>query len=207
MQQLNTKTQNQPPPFRSRPDEPRIHRFSTAEYYQMEEIGLFFGKRVELIGGEIIEMAAMNVAHATAVTLADKLLQKIFAENFVVRVQTPLNFSDGEEPEPDVAIVVGEARDYSKSHPNTAILIIEIAETSVIYDQTTKASLYAKNGIQDYWIVNLKNRRLEIYRQPIQDSTARFGFSYSITQILIENNFISPLAKPEAEIAVADLLP
>lgn len=186
---------------------PHVYKWTTDEYYQMAEIGFFEGKRVELIGGEIIEMPAMNVAHATTLSLADNAVRSIFSEGFTIRVQAPLHFDDGQEPEPDIAVVVGDARDYRKTHPTTAVLVIEIADTSLNYDRTTKASLYAKQGIEDYWIINLKHRRLEIYRRPQTDDAAAFGFSYANSLFFNEKDFASSLARLDIQIRVADLLP
>jgi Uma2 family endonuclease len=105
---------------------------------------------------------------------------------------------------PDVAVVVGGPRDY-KEHPSTALLIVEIAETSLAFDQTVKARVYAKAGIGDYWIVNLVDRCVEIRRDPRKDSTG--NWSYAQSAILAPNQTISPLAAPQSPILVADLLP
>jgi Uma2 family endonuclease len=96
---------------------------------------------------------------------------------------------------------------YKDAHPTTAVLIVEVAEASLTYDRTEKASLYAKAGIQDYWGLNLINRRLEVRRTPIVDSTQPFGFGYASVTILTETEFVAPLALAQAKIASADLLP
>ena len=106
-----------------------------------------------------------------------------------------------------VAIIAGDLRDYKDAHPTTAILIVEVAEALLAYDRTEKASLYAKAGIQDYWVLNLINRRLEVRRTPIVDPTQPFGSGYASLTILTETDFVTPLAMPQAKIAVADLLP
>ncbi|MGI9035169.1 MAG: Uma2 family endonuclease [Pyrinomonadaceae bacterium] len=187
--------------------EPQPVRWTRNEYYRMAELGFFDGKRVELIGGEIIEMSPMKTAPATAVRLVIEVLRGVFAKGFIVDSQLPMNFGKTDEPEPDVAIVEGKTRDFAESHPKIAALIIEISDTTLNYERNRKASLYAKNKIQDYWIVNLKDRHLEIYRRPMKDKNAFYNFSYGEIQILTEKDSVAPLIKPDAEIKVADLLP
>ena len=183
------------------------HLWTQDEYYKMAELGFFDGKRVELIEGEIIEMSPMNKPHATAIRILLNVLGKIFTENYIVDSQLPISFSKKNEPEPDISVVKGEIRDFITSHPKTAELIIEVSDTTLRYDREQKASLYAKNKIKDYWILNLKDSRLEVYRRPIKDDTASFGYSYAERLILTTEDFVSPLAKSDVEIAVADLLP
>jgi len=185
--------------------EPKTVRWTRNEYYKMAELGFFRGKRVELIKGEIVVMSPMKSAHATAISLANEVLSEVFGKNFVVRTQLPMSLGKTNEPEPDVSVVEGKVRDFSQAHPKTAALVVEISETTLNYDRTTKASLYAENKIPDYWILNLKNRCLEIYRQPIRDK--KLGFVYSEIRILTENDTATPLARPDAKVKVADLLP
>lgn len=185
--------------------EPKIVRWTRDEYYLMAELGFFENKRVELIKGEIIEMSPMKSAHATAVRLVLAALLEIFAKGYIVDSQLPMNFGKTDEPEPDIAVVEGGIRDFTASHPKTAALLIEVSDTTLNYDRTKKASLYAQNKIADYWILNLKNRCLEVYRRPIRDK--KLGFVYTEIQIITEGETISPLAAPEAKIEIADLLP
>lgn len=187
--------------------EPRVHRWTRQEYYRMADAGLFNSKRVELIGGQIFEMSAMNSPHATAVTLTLDALREVFKTGWVVRTQMPLDIDEDSLPEPDVAVVRGKARDYKAVHPRTSALVVEVADSSLDYDQNYKASLYARAGIADYWIVNLAERRLEVYRKPVKDKTSDFGFSYADVKYFRRGDSVRPLAKPRAVIAVADLLP
>lgn len=183
------------------------HLWTQDEYYKMAKLGFFHGKRVELIEGEIIEMSPMKALHATAISLLNAILLEVFKEDFIVRIQMPMSFGKISEPEPDIAVAKGKIRDFIKSHPKTAELIVEISDATLNYDRSRKASLYAKNKIQDYWIVNLRDRRLEIYRRPMKEETSFYGFSYAETRIFKETEKVSPLAKPEAKIKIADLLP
>jgi Uma2 family endonuclease len=211
VQQLITEAQSSELPFavdvEEYEDSTKSYVWTREEYYRLAETGFFEGKQVELLEGEIFEMSPMKTPHATAVRLIVELMRKIFAAGFIVDSQMPLSFSQKSEPEPDIAIVKGEIRDFMESHPAFAELIIEVSDTTLSYDRKRKGSLYAKNNIQDYWIVNLKDRRLEIYRRPITDDETLYGFGFGEIQIFTEADTVSPLVKPEAEIKVADLLP
>lgn len=210
MQQVNTEIQTPiVPPAReienNETECARVHLWTRDEYYKMAEIGFFDGKRVELIEGEVFEITPMKSPHATSLSLVAELLKQAFSEEFTIRSQFPITFSATNEPEPDVAVVKGKIRDFADAHPKTAALIVEVSDTTLRYDQTTKATLYAKNEIGEYWILNLKNRCLEVYRRPINDKS--LGFIYAEIQIITENEAIAPLAAPAAEIKVADMLP
>ncbi|MGI8555095.1 MAG: Uma2 family endonuclease [Pyrinomonadaceae bacterium] len=184
------------------------HRWTYDEYLQAFNLGWFKNKRTELIEGEIVYMSVMNVSHFQGVVKCSEVLQMIFAKKgFFVSTQCPIIVGEFSSPEPDVAVIEGQPEDYKESLPKTAALVIEIADTSLTYDRTEKASLYAKANVADYWIINLKNRRLEIRRRPLPDETAVFGYSYSEIQILTDKDSVAPLAKPEAVIKISDLLP
>ena len=116
----------------------------------------FEGRRVELIEGQVIDMAAMKSPHAVAIDLVDAALKAVVWQcGTTIRQQKPFVVSDISEPEPDVAVVRGSIRDYTDAHPAAAALLVEIADTSVSYDRKFKGSLYAKAGVVEYWIVNL----------------------------------------------------
>lgn len=187
--------------------ESRPYRWTREQYYRMGEIGLFEDKRVELIEGEVMEMSPIYSPHATSVTLAREVLLEIFAKGWLVREEKPLSLGNDSEVEPDIALVEGKARDFKDSHPEKAALLIEVADSSLSYDRNQKASLYAKAGIQDYWILNLQDRQIEVHRRPIDDDKAKFGSSYGDKMIFKEGDSIAPLVKPDVSIAVADLLP
>lgn len=175
-------------------------KWMRSEYYRMGELGFFNGQRVELVEGEVIVMSPMGAGHAAAITKAIRTLFQVFGEGFTIRVQLPLAIEPESEPEPDIAVVKGSPDDYIDEHPSTAVLIVEIADTSLAYDRTEKAKVYARAGIPEYWIVNLLDRQVEVYRKPQ-------GQSYAEVQILKVGEFVSPLSKPEAKIPVSDLLP
>lgn len=187
---------------------PKSFRWTVREYYQMAELGFFNGRRVQLIKGELIEMSPMKSTHAMSIQLAFELLVKIFGKGFVVRQQLPLALSKTDEPEPDIAIVEGTARDFSRAHPKTARLIVEISDSTLRFDRfdrKEKAALYAKNRIEEYWILNLKERCLEVYRRPVKDRN--LGFVYTEIFVVCETEIVSPFARPNSKLKVANMLP
>ncbi|MGD9561488.1 MAG: Uma2 family endonuclease [Pyrinomonadaceae bacterium] len=184
---------------------PKRYRWTASEYYQMADMGFFKGKRVELIRGEIIEMAPMKTPHATAVRLVREALTKVFGKGYLIDSQLPLSLGRADQPEPDVAVVEGDPRDFADAHPTSAKLVVEVSDSTLRFDRMTKAELYAENRIDEYWIVNLKQRCLEVYRRPVKDKN--FGFAYTEIFVVREGEAVSPLAKPKKKIKVADILP
>lgn len=174
----------------------------------MIEAGIFApGERVELIDGEIVEMSPQHSEDSTAVSLSAEALRVAFGVGYYVRVQMPLALDSYSEPEPDVAVVPGSPRDYRDAHPTAALLVVEVADSTEVYDRAQKGSLYARAGVADYWLLNVRARRLEVYRDPAPMPQARYGWGYRNVQHLSAADIISPLAAPQARIAVADLLP
>lgn len=209
MQTVLEKNYQKPTPLNSQARKagsaPKGIRWTVEEYYKMYEQGLFQGKRVELIKGEIFEMSPMLSPHATSIGLVADILSHVFDQGFIVRPQMPMSFSKIDEPEPDVAVVQGVRRSFSEAHPTTAVLLVEVALTSLRFDRTKKLKLYAENRIAEYWIVNLKQRQLEVFRHPVVDE--RGDFDYEEKLVLGLDESISPLSMPDATINVADMLP
>ncbi len=187
--------------------EPQVHRWTRSDYYKMAEAGLFEGKHVELIEGQVIEMTPTGSLHATAVVLAARRLERIFGAGYFVRWQMPLVVMANTELEPDLAIVKGNVRDYKDSHPKTAALVVEVADTSLIHDRTKKAEIYARAGIPDYWILNLHDRQLEVHRNPAPGEGEPSAAGYRNIVVLAESGFVTALAVPDQAVSVADLLP
>lgn len=187
--------------------EPHIHVWTRDEYYRLADLNFFQGRRVELIEGQVIDMAAMKSPHAAAIDLVDIALKQVFGTDYYIRQQKPFAISDISEPEPDIAVVTGTIRDYADAHPTTAVLIVEVADTSLRYDRTVKSSLYAKAGIAEYWIVNLGDRQLEVYRDPAVQEDANYGFGYATKQIYRAGQTVFTLTEGDCAIAVTELLP
>jgi Uma2 family endonuclease len=161
---------------------------------------------VELIEGEILEMSPQLPPHTSAIFLAEEVIRSIFRKGYTVRTQAPLSLGIDSDPKPAVTVVAGSLRDYTKNHPTSALLVIEVAEATLSFDRGRKARLYAEAGIQDYWIVNLRQRRIEVHRQP-QKKSKRHKAAYTEVTPYGKNDTVSPLAAPHAKIKVTDLLP
>jgi Uma2 family endonuclease len=186
----------------------RTRRFSRAEYERMIELGLFQpGEAVELIGGELMVAEPQGAAHYTAIQKTARALAAAFGPGWDVRTQGPIGLDDDSEPEPDVAVVPGSVDDYGSAHPSRPVLTVEVAESSLAVDRLHKGSLYARAGLRDYWVLNLIDRALEVYRDPAPDSAAPFGWRYARSEVLDASAHVVPLAAPGASIAVAPLLP
>ncbi|MBW3636260.1 MAG: Uma2 family endonuclease [Armatimonadetes bacterium] len=184
------------------------HGWTVEEFERLFEAGFFApDAKYELIEGEVWEKMTQHEPHTLAVLLAQYKLMEIFGSNFTVRVQVPLILGSGSKPEPNIAVVEGSLRQSSVPHPTTAVLIVEISDTTLIPDQQTKAALYARAGVKEYWIVNLNERTLEVRRQSAPMSEALLGYAYRSTQILLPGETVSPLAAPDVVIRVDDLLP
>lgn len=178
-----------------------VYRWTREEYEQLADQGFFPpGKRVELIDGVIYEMSPQKSPHATGILLVTEALRAAFPQGHQFRVQLPLVLGEESEPEPDLAIVPGSPRDYSESHPETAILVVEVSDSSSFHDRERKRSLYARWAIPEYWILDVAGKQLEVYRNPGEGG-------YQTRLILKAGDTITPLASPGASIAVADLLP
>lgn len=111
------------------------------------------------------------------------------------------------EPEPDVVVVPGDPRDYAAAHPSRCALLVEVADSSLLFDQRKKAVLYARAGVADFWILNLQERVLCVYRDPRRAGRGPQGWRYARTDLLRPPATVTPLAAPEARISVVDLLP
>ncbi|MGH7222367.1 MAG: Uma2 family endonuclease [Gemmataceae bacterium] len=185
--------------------EPMPRLWTRDEYYRMGELGFFHCQRVELIEGEIMVLSPQNWPHTSTVDRVGEALRRVLGTGFWVRMQFPLNLSTS-DPEPDVSVVAGRFEDYS-DHPTTAVLIVEVSESTLAYDRSRKASLYARAGIADYWIVNLVDHQLEVRRDPQPDPSQPYGHSYASVTTLVPPAVVNPLAAPKVSLAVADLLP
>jgi Uma2 family endonuclease len=161
----------------------------------------------ELIGGHMIVAEKKTPPHAAAIGLVAEALRVAFGGGWLVCQQDPVALDDDSEPEPDVFVVPGEPRDYLAQHPSQPLLTIEIAEASLAFDRRHKGSVYARAGLPEYWIANLVDRRLEVYRHPAPAASAEFGWRYLDVQVFSAGATVSPLARPDIALAVTDLLP
>lgn len=166
-------------------------RFTVEEYHCLVELGFFTdNERIELIRGELIQMTSKGTPHTFSTTRLCRQLDRLLGDEAVIRCQEPIILSANSEPEPDIVIARGNESDYLTHHPypEDIILVIEISDKTLSYDQTTKLSLYAEVGIYYYWIVNLQDSQLERYSQPYQMTQGKFN--YVNKQIFIVNQSI-----------------
>ncbi|MEM4412909.1 MAG: Uma2 family endonuclease [Candidatus Caldarchaeum sp.] len=181
-------------------------RWTRQEYDRMAEAGLFDPKeRVQLIAGELVILTAQNSPHAVTIGKTQRVLERIFGQGIWVRIQMPALIDPDSEPEPDLVVVTGAPDEYLNEHSRTALLVIEVADTTLSLDRDQKAPLYARAGIPEYWIVNLLERCLEVFRDPVTPPGQPASYRSHVK--LGPSDTISLLAAPTASIAVADLLP
>jgi Uma2 family endonuclease len=179
-------------------------RFTVPQSVELASHGFFDHERIQLIHGEVFTMTKANEPHSCSILLTQSTLQSVFGIGFTVRVQMPLVFNLDTDPEPDIAVVRGSPRDY-QTWPTTALLIVEVSDSSFTFDVTEKAELYATAGVPDYWVIDLANRRLLVLRDPAPLPDG--GSAYRTQLIRYSNDTISPLEKPSATVSISDLLP
>jgi Uma2 family endonuclease len=178
--------------------EPELVRpIKRSEYDRMIELGLFQDERVELLRGVLVKMSLQLAPHASTVRKLAQLLMARLQGRFELSIQSPLALSDDSEPEPDVAIV--PPGDYDAAHPSTALLVIEVADSSLKKDRG-KAGVYASAGIGEYWIVNLGARTVEVYSSPEGDR-------YAEVRTFRAGDVLRPAAFDDVTIAIDEILP
>ena len=185
------------------PTLPPLRRWTVEEYHRMAEVGILQpDEQVELIAGQIIrKMSPQGSSHAAAIRRADRLFSKSLGEKIFIQKQLPIILNDFSEPEPDLALVKADPLDYDDHHPTAkdVYLILEIADSTLKSDLEVKGKDYAKSGIEDYWVLDLHNRQLYVYREPTESG-------YQSEVILGEKDSIAPKQFPDCVIRVADLL-
>ena len=184
-------------------------RFTRDQYRAMAEHGFFDGRRVCLLHGEVIDMPAMKEPHGVGVTAVADVMRTVFGSGFYVRVQMPLDVNTANDPEPYVAVVPGHFRNYrhAPTAPSAADarIVVEVADTTLDQDTTTKAELYATAGVTDYWVLDVVNARLLVFRDPYPLPGG--GMTYRTTTSHVAGDTVALLAVPNTPIPVSDLIP
>ncbi|NJK68220.1 MAG: Uma2 family endonuclease [Oscillatoriales cyanobacterium RU_3_3] len=176
--------------------------FTVKEYHLMAESGVFRdNERVELIAGEIIQMAAIGRRHAARVDRLAEFFYDRLRRLAIIRVQNPICLDDLSEPQPDIALVQRRPDFYEESLPNSGdiLLLVEVSDSTVDFDRTVKVPNYAQSGIQEVWLWDLEANCLEVYRNPTANG-------YSSMQKLERGASISSLAFPEFEVSIDRIL-
>lgn len=187
---------------------PRTRRWTRAEYDRLIDKGVFRpDERLELLAGDLVVREPQGDLHALAIELANEALRAAFGPAWRVRVQLPIALDEESEPEPDISVAPGPLRDSSEAKPSRLVLVVEIAESNLALDREFKGSLYARARVSEYWIVNLKGRVLEVYREPGPDAAALYGWAYRSVQSLHAGEHVSPFAARAVRVPISDLLP
>jgi|SRR5579883_525819 len=184
---------------------PRPWKWTLDQYREFCQRGFFDGGRVEFVFGEIIDKGKQGWPHAMTLDLSVEVLRRVFAPGHWIYTQSPFPIA-GSEPEPDAAVIPGAPRDYT-NHPTTAVLIVEVSDTTLNYDLTTKAELYATAGIAEYWVLDVENRQLHVFRDPRPLPTGLGATAYKTHLTLAPTDHVSPLAAASSSILISELLP
>jgi len=183
----------------------KVRLFNRKEYYKMFRAGLFRDRRVELYDGVIVEMSPQDDPHALTIAILTEWLVSQLLGKYTIRCQLPLVVSEMTELEPDFAIVPGTAADQT-GHPATAPLVIEVSHTTVSYDRR-KGNGFASAQVPEYWIVNLRQRHIEVYSNPIADPGVKFGHCYQQKRVVTQDQSIKALHVPLRAEKVSRLFP
>ena len=184
------------------PPTPRPYRWTVAGFHRLAEAGVLGeDDRIELIEGELIEMAPIGSDHAGHTNRLTHQLISLLGEKAVVAVQNPVVLDEVTEPQPDIALLRWRDDFYTRSHPTAAdvLLLIEVADSTVRYDRETKIPLYARHGISEVWIIDLQQQRLEAYHKPGDGEYSEITYH--------RTGSIAPRLLPDAAIALDRLLP
>jgi Uma2 family endonuclease len=181
---------------------PRRHHLTVSQFQQMIAHGILTkDDRVELLNGEILAMSPINPSHAGTVNRLTRLLVRLVDDQAVVTIQNPIQLDEQSQPQPDICLLKPRADDYTQSHalPDEVLLVIEVAETSARLDRSVKRPAYARAGIPELWIIDLKKKVVEVYRDPL-------GGEYQNTLLVRGGQTLAPQALPEVELNAAMLL-
>ena len=178
------------------------HKFDVEQYQQMGKAGIFHPEaHVELIEGEIVVMTPIGLEHSVTINRTASFLYSKVQSNGVISIQNSIRLPDYSEPQPDIVILKPRDDFYAGKFPQAedVLLLIEVADSSLRYDQTTKLALYAKYGVLEYWIANLERNVLEIYRQPQNQNYLK--------QSIIDSDPVSfcPIAFPEMPMTLREI--
>jgi Uma2 family endonuclease len=178
--------------------------FTVDEYYQMAAAGILHeDDRVELIAGEILQMAAIGSRHAGCVDRLNRFFVLHVADQAIVRIQNPIRLNNLSEPQPDMSLLAPQPDFYTAGHPGPqhVLLVVEVADTSIGFDRGTKIPLYGRAGIREVWLVDLTQDHIEVHRQP-----ARTRRGYRDVQRYTRGMRLALLAFPDLSVMVEDIL-
>ena len=190
-------------PAAAEEDEVRIRPITVAEYYRMGEAGIIGpDERVELLDGQLIAMPPIGPPHGYSVGQLDAYFQQRYAGRAWVSVQGPVTLDAISEPQPDVMLSALPAQRYAVAHPtpDEALLVVEVAQSSLSYDRGRKLRAYARRKVPEYWIVDLRHEQVDVYREPA-------GEGYAAHHVARRGDAVAPLAFPDDAVPVDEILP
>ncbi len=178
------------------------YQFSVEEYHKLGEAGIFHeDDRVELLNGDIVIMAPIGIRHIKAVRRLIRSMSRHFADRCTVDAQNPVMIDGHSEPQPDILLLRATADTRETSPlPEDVLLLLEVADSSLLYDQRDKLEAYARNGIVEYWLLDLTRNELHVFRDPE-------GCAYRTTLVVRADESIAPLAFADTPVAVSEILP
>jgi len=191
--------------FAPMPASPKPHRWTVAQYRDLAKTGQFRDQKTMLIDGEVFVTAMPNPPHDLALGLTDDWLRTAFAAGFHVRNQMGFDVGTDNDPGPDLAVVRGTRVDLAGRTPTEAVLVVEVADSSLFFDVTTKAELYATAGVPEYWVIDLEHRELIVFRDPRRLAVNGHAYQTKFTRTATES--VTPLAAAGASVVVRELLP
>lgn len=177
---------------------PRLRRFTRREYLKLAQLGVFEDEHVELIDGALISKSPAGSFHDATIARLNRLLSAIVGRNGFVRVQMTFDASHASMPEPDLLVVPDG--DYGGAYPQTAHLVVEVADSSIEYDRATKSVIYARANLAKYWLVDLRSLAVEVYSKP-----GRSG--YAGLEVARAGDSLTVPGFPRKKVRVADFLP
>jgi Uma2 family endonuclease len=185
-----------------------IRRWTRLEYERLVDLGVFRpGERLELLDGVLVVREPQGSRHAAGIRLVLAALRRALGDAWQIDSQLPIALDDDSEPEPDVSVVPPDRRAYRDAHPSRPALVVEVADASYRTDREGKSSLYARAGIPDYWVLDLRHDHLEVHRDSSANPETVFGWGYRSVVTLRPPAAIEPLIAPGTPIPVAALLP
>lgn len=186
---------------------PEPLRFTIEQYRALGALPEFQGLRTMLLHGEIFAMVMPNPPHDVVLGMIDDWLRTVFTSDYHVRCQMGFDIGTKSDPGPDLAVVRGSRKDYLEHTPTEAVLVVEVAESSLFLDTTTKAELYATAGVRDYWVLDVSGRRLLVFRDPEPLPKGQGATAYRTHMAFGSDDSIAPLAAPGSAVRIAELLP
>lgn len=195
-----------PPPGRA-PKPLAPYRWTLDTYRRLGPAGLFRDAKTMLLRGELFVMTLPGPHHNLCLGLLEDWLRGAFAVGHHVRNQMAFDIGTDSDPGPDLAVAAGSRRDYADQQPTSAVLVAEIADSSLAIDTTTKAELYATAGVPEYWVLDISGRELIVFRAPQPLAAGLGATAYQLRTVFGATESASPLGAPHANVRVGDLLP